>query len=186
MILIGLLFGAIDVLVPLRLDELGATGIAIGATFIVAALAEAVVTPMAGRLSDRRGRFLPLRLGLLAAGVLVISLSLPHSAWVLAPLLIITAPATGFLWAPSMAMISDGAEAIGLDQALAFGLVNLAWGLGQAGGAAGGGATAGATSDLVPYAVLSALCFLTLALLRRIAGERATTAAASDSLAAGR
>jgi MFS family permease len=169
-VFVGLLFGAIDVLVPLRLDELGATGVAIGATFIVAALAEAVSAPLMGRFSDRRGRFVPLRIGLAATGALILSLSLPDSAWVVAPLLVVTAPVIGFLWAPSMAMISDGAETVGLDQALAFALVNLAWGIGQAGGAAGGGAAARATTDLVPYAALALLCFATLAALRRIAG----------------
>jgi MFS family permease len=179
-VLVGLTFGVIDVLVPLRLDHLGASGVAIGVTFIVAALAEAVITPLIGRVSDRRGRFVPLRAGLIASGVFVICLSLPGSAWVLAPVLIATAPAVGFLWTPSMAMISDGAEASGLDQALAFGLVNLAWGFGQAAGAAGGGAAARATADLVPYAVVAGLCFLTLALLRRIvaadAGSRSVAA----------
>ena len=169
-VLVGLLFGAIDVLVPLRLDELGATGVAIGATFILAALAEAVSAPLMGRVSDRRGRYVPLRIGLGMAGALVLSLSLPDSAWVLGPLVVVTAPVIGFLWAPSMAMISDGAEAVGLDQALAFALVNLAWGMGQAAGAAGGGATARATTDFVPYAALALLCFATLAALRRIAG----------------
>jgi MFS family permease len=171
-VLIGLLFGVIDVLVPLRFDELGATGVAIGATFIVAAVAEAVITPVMGGVSDRRGRFIPLRAGLVCSGVAVLSLSLPGSPWLLAPLVVLTAPGIGFLWAPSMAMLSDGAEAAGLDQALAFALVNLAWGFGQAGGAAGGGAAARATSDLLPYLVLSALCFLTLALLRRIVSDR--------------
>jgi MFS family permease len=171
-VLIGLVFGAVDVLVPLRLDALGASGVAIGATFIVAALAEARITPLMGRVSDRRGRFVPLRAGLILTGIVVILLSLPESPWVLSLVLVATAPAVGFMWAPSLAMLSDGAEAAGLDQALGFALVNLAWGFGQAAGAAGGGAAARATSDAVPYAVLSVLCFVTLVLLRRIATPR--------------
>ena len=56
--------GVLNVLVPLRLHELGASGVAVGAAFLVAALAEAFVSPLAGRLSDRRGRLTPLRFGL--------------------------------------------------------------------------------------------------------------------------
>jgi MFS family permease len=169
-VLVGLVFGVIDVLVPLRLDDLGASALAIGAAFVVAALAEATISPLIGRVSDRRGRYLPLRAGLVSSGVAAIALAVPDEAWLLAPILVLAAPAVGLLWTPSMAMISDGADAAGLDQALAFALAGLAWGLGQAVGAAGGGAAARATGDIVPYAVLAALCFLTLALLRRVVG----------------
>ena len=59
----ALFSGAIDVLVPLRLDELGASGLTIGAAFLVAASIEGVLSPLVGRFSDRRGRLLPLRIG---------------------------------------------------------------------------------------------------------------------------
>jgi MFS family permease len=56
-------FSMLGVLGPLRLDDLGAGGTAIGATFLVAAAVEAAVNPVVGRLSDRRGRLLPIRAG---------------------------------------------------------------------------------------------------------------------------
>src|SRR3954470_14531727 len=56
----GLLFGTMSVLGPLKLDELGATSAAIGATWLFAAGFEALVSPMAGRFSDKRGRLAPL------------------------------------------------------------------------------------------------------------------------------
>jgi MFS family permease len=158
----GLLFGTLDVLVPLRFDRLGATATAVGATFIAAALLEAIVTPLTGRLSDRRGRVVPLRAGLLASAVMIVTLGLPGRPWPLAVLTVLTAPAIGLLWAPSMAMLSEGAEDLGMDQGIAFALTNLTWGLGQAVGAAAGGATAQATSDLVPYAAAAGVCLLTL------------------------
>jgi predicted MFS family arabinose efflux permease len=52
----GLVFGTISVLGPLRLDELGLGAAAIGATWLCAALLEAGVSPVVGRVSDRRGR----------------------------------------------------------------------------------------------------------------------------------
>src|ERR671923_712086 len=47
--------GAIEVLAPLRLDELGASGAAIGAVFLITAGVEAALSPVAGRGSPPRG-----------------------------------------------------------------------------------------------------------------------------------
>src|SRR5919198_1078155 len=47
-------FGVLDVLAPLRLAALGASGLALGATFFAAAGVEAIVSPSAGRAADRR------------------------------------------------------------------------------------------------------------------------------------
>ncbi len=55
----SILAGLVDVLAPLRLDELGASGIGVGAVFLVAAAIEATLSPTVGRFSDRRGRLVP-------------------------------------------------------------------------------------------------------------------------------
>jgi MFS family permease len=52
-LLAGLAFGVVDVLVPLRLAQLGATTLIIGGTFLAAAAIESALSPLAGRLSDR-------------------------------------------------------------------------------------------------------------------------------------
>ena len=62
----------------------------------------------------------------------------PQTAWLLAGLVVLASPAIGVLWAPGIAMLSDGAEAHGIEQAIAFALVNLGWAVGDALG--GGGA----------------------------------------------
>ena len=51
--------GAINALTPLRLDELGVSGTVIGAIFLAAAAIEGVITPLVGRVLDRRGRSRP-------------------------------------------------------------------------------------------------------------------------------
>jgi hypothetical protein len=66
------------------------------------------------------------------------------------------------MFAPASAMLSHGADRLGLNQGLAFGLANLAWATGQAVAAGGSGALAQATSDLVPYALLAAIMLGTL------------------------
>jgi hypothetical protein len=66
-----------------------------------------------------------------------------------------------------MSLVTDAAEATGLEYGYAFALVNLAWAPGQAGGSAIGGAVASATTDAVSYIGLSVLCLVTLAALMR-------------------
>jgi MFS family permease len=161
----SLFAGVFDVLVPLRLDELGASGVAIGAAFLVAAAVEGVSSRAAGALSDRIGRERPIRAGLAACGVSAVLLPLPEVALVLAVALAGAALALSLLWAPSMALLSDAAEAAGIDQAFAFALVNLAWAGGQVLGGSAGAALADAYSDALPYAICAALFALSLAAL---------------------
>jgi MFS family permease len=155
--------GALEVLVPLRLDDLGASGAAVGAIFLVAAAFEAVVSPAAGRLSDRRGRLAPIRLGLTGAVVMAVLLPLPATVLAMAAALTVTVCSLGGFWAPGMAFLSDSSERAGLDQALAFSIANLAWALGHVLGGGAGGALADATADALVYGLLGAACAVTLA-----------------------
>jgi MFS family permease len=163
----ALCFGSVAVLVPLRMDHLGAGSVAVGAMFLVAAGFEAIVSPLIGRLSDRRGRLVPLRLGLALSAPLIVSLSLPSRAIVLVVLVVAVASALGTFWAPAMALLSDAADGAGLTQGMAFALTNLAWAVGQTTGSAAGGTLADATADAVPYALLCAVSVLTLGALVR-------------------
>ena len=163
----ALFFGTFGVLTPLRLDEFGVGAAGVAAVFLVAAAVEAVASPLVGRLSDRRGRLLPLRIGLAGITAACLLLPLPDVAWLLAAVVVAAAAIAGMMWAPAMALLSDGADESGLPQGMAFGLINLAWGGGQVGGSAGGAALADATSDTVAYVVLAILAASTLAVLLR-------------------
>ena len=161
----ALFSGVIEVLVPLHLDDLDVSGAGIGVIFLLAAAVEAVVSPIAGRVSDRAGRLTPVRFGLLAAAVMAIVLPLPDTAVLVGLLVMLTFVALASFWAPGMALLSDAAEDAGLDQAVAFAISNLAWALGHVFGAGVGGAVADASSDVVPYAALAVACAVTLAAL---------------------
>jgi MFS family permease len=163
----GLAFGVMDVLAPLRLNQLGASAALIGGTFLVAAAIESGIQPLTGRLSDRRGALLPVRIALAAA--IVVSLLTPvlPSEYLLAVLLVVGLPSYGALFAPATALLSAGADRMRLHQGLAFGLANLAWATGQAIAASLSGALAQATSDFVPYALLAAILLGTLAAAQR-------------------
>jgi MFS family permease len=166
-VLAGMAFGTVDVLAPLRLSRLGATALIIGATFLASAAIESGLSPLAGRLSDRRGPLVPIRLSLSAA--VVVSLLAPvlePAPWLMA-LLIVGMPAYGTLFAPASALLSAGAHRLDLNQGLAFGLANLAWATGQTVASAGSGALAQATSDIVPYSLLAGTYLATLLVLQR-------------------
>jgi MFS family permease len=165
--LAGLAFGVLDVLAPLRLSRLGAGALVIGATFLAEAAIDAALSPLVGRLSDRRDPLVPVRISL-AAGVAVSLLApvLRPAAW-LVVLLILGLPAFGSLFIPGMALLSAGADRLQVNQGLAFGMTNLAWAAGQAVAAAGSGALAQATSDIVPYSLLAGACLVSLIFLWR-------------------
>ena len=171
----GLLFGTAGVLVPLRMDALGAGAAAIGVTWLLGAGLEAIASPLAGRFSDRRGRMAPMLAGLAGAAVIYTLFPWPNSWELVAILVIIGAPVVGLLWAPSMAMLSDGADHMGLEQGLAFGLMNLTWATGQTLGNLGGAGLGQAAGDEVAFLLLAAMCVVVFAALR-IRAPRPVTA----------
>jgi MFS family permease len=167
MALPAIVSGMLNVLGPLRLHRLGGGAVVIGATFLIAAGIEVASSPLIGSLSDRRGRLLPLRAGLAVTTALLLCFTIPTTVALLGALIILIGAVLGGFWGPAMAMLSDAAEAHGLDQGLAAGLINLGWAGGQVIGSAGGGAVARTAGDLVPTAIAAALCALTLIALAR-------------------
>jgi MFS family permease len=157
--------GLLNVLGPLRLHGAGVAAGGVGAAFLAAATLEAALAPLVGELSDRRGRLLPLRAGLLAASVVLLCFTLPRNPFLIAVMVVLLAAALGLFWAPAMAMLSDIAETQGLDQGLAAALMNLAWAGGQILGSGGGGSIAKAAGDSVPMATVAGLCGITLVAL---------------------
>ncbi len=161
-LLAGMAFGVLNVLAPLRLAALGGSALLIAGTFLAAAAIEGGLSPLAGRMADRRGSIVPLTASLIAAtGLSLLAPTVDRRA-VLIAVLIVGMPAFGAMFTPAMTLISKGAHRRGLNQGLVFGLGNLAWASGQAIAAAGSGALAEATSDLVPYFMLAAACLGTL------------------------
>jgi MFS family permease len=172
MALAGIAFGVVDVLAPLRLSHLGASGTVIAATFLCGALFESAVAPVAGRLSDRFGAWVPVKVALAVGTAFGIIVWLPGSVLWLIPVLVLGTPFFGSLYTPAAAMVSEGANDLKLNHGIAFSLTNLTWAAGQAIAAAGSGALAEATSDLVPYLLLAAACAASLATLAGIQFDR--------------
>ena len=164
----ALVFGIVGVLVPLELDRAGWTAAAIAVAWISSAAIEMVLAPVIGRVSDRHGRLLPLRVALTGAVGVLVAFSLADRPAAIVPILILSGVTFGAFWAPAMALLADAAERIGLAQGLAFGLMNVAWGTGNALGPVLGGALADAWGDALPYALAAAVCGATLLFLLRV------------------
>jgi MFS family permease len=167
----ALVFGVVGVLIPLKLDEAGWSATAIAIAWVASAAIEMVLAPLIGRVSDRRGRLLPLRVALMGAIAVLIGFAFASRPGVVVPILIASGITFGAFWAPAMALLSDAADRIGLAQGLAFGLMNVAWGAGNALGPAIGGAIADAAGDAVPFLIMAAFCLATLVSLG-VAGTR--------------
>ena len=103
--------GALDVLAPLRLHRFGAGTAAVGATFLLAAVAEAARQPRRGpRLRSPRADAAGARSGSSPSARLLLCFSLPGDALALALVVVATGGALGGFWAPAMALLSDAAE----------------------------------------------------------------------------
>jgi MFS family permease len=153
----SMLFGAVAVLIPLRIDDLGGGSAAVAAGFTAGAALEAVLAPLVGRFSDRRGRRAPVATGLAVCAAGIVAVPLAGSVAVVLATLVLLSFGAGLAFAPAMAALSDAAGAVGLPQALAAGLLNLAWAAGQMSGSAGGGGLAGAFGYAVPCVALAVL-----------------------------
>lgn len=158
----SVMFGAIEVLVPLRIDELGGGHLVIALGFVAGAALEATLAPLSGRMSDRVGRRLPYMLGLSICAVAMVVIGLvPLLGEVLAGL-ILTSLGAGLCFAPALTLISDVAEASSLHQGFAAGVSNMAWASGQVIGGIGGGVVAGITGNAAPSLAIALLLALTV------------------------
>ena len=163
----ALFFGTLDVLVPLLFDAAGYGALAIAAVFVTAGAVEVVVNPVVGRISDRRGRLLPVRVALAASIAVAVGFALATEPLVVAVLVVAASVTFGGFYTPGMALVADRADRAGLSQGIGFGVTNTAWAVGALIGPALGGALADVFGDPVPYLLAAALCAVTLLAARR-------------------
>src|SRR5262249_28842010 len=158
----SVMFGAIEVLVPLRINALGGGHGVIAGGFIAGAGLEAILAPIAGRLSDRVGRRAPYVIGLSICATAMVAVALAQTLGAVLAALILTSLGAGLCFAPALTLISDIAEASRLHQGFAAGLSNMAWASGQVIGGIGGGAVASVTGNAAPSIAIAVLLLLTV------------------------
>lgn len=156
-------FGAVGVLVPLRISELGAGALAIAAGFTVGAAAEGALSPLAGRLSDKGSWIKPYVLGLAISAVAVAAIGIAAGLKLVLLAVIGTSIGSGICFTPATKAVSDGAEASGLHQGMAAGVTNIAWAGGEVLGSVIGGSAA--DSYGLGAALLAIAAFLAIAAL---------------------
>jgi MFS family permease len=159
----SLMFGAVEVLVPLRIDELGGGHVAIAAGFIVGAALEAGLAPIVGRYSDRVGRRIPFVVGIGICACAMVGIAAAQALGPVLAALIVGSLGAGICFAPALTTLSETADLSGLHQGFAAGLSNMAWAAGQTAGALAGGGVASAAGYAVPSLAIAALLLVTSA-----------------------
>lgn len=159
----SLMFGAVEVLVPLRIDDLGGGHAAIAAGFIAGAALEAGLAPIAGRYSDRTGRRMPFVIGVGICACSMVGIAAAQALGPVLAALILGSLGAGICFAPALTTLSETADTSGLQQGFAAGLSNMAWAAGQTAGALIGGGAASAAGYAIPSLAIAALLMLTSA-----------------------
>jgi MFS family permease len=153
----SVMFGAVEVLVPLQIADLGGGHTLIAGGFIGGAALEAVLAPIAGRYSDRAGRRMPFMVGLSICAVAMAAVALGQSMGVVMAGLILTSLGGGICFTPALTMLSEMAESSRLHQGFAAGLSNMAWAAGQVVGGLAAGGAASVAGNAVPSLAIIAL-----------------------------
>jgi MFS family permease len=160
-------FGLIAVVAPLKMHEFGGSASLIAGSFIAAAVAEALLAPIAGHWSDRSGRRSPY-----LAGLIVFCVGLALMAAASSLLVVVLVPPLcsvggGLFISPAFAHLSDAAEHSGMPQSHAFALATTAFAVGLAVGSLFGGAIAGIGGTETPLLVLIAFLLVLAAYAKR-------------------
>jgi MFS family permease len=159
----SMMFGAVEVLVPLRIDELGGGHAAIAGGFVVGAALEAGLAPIVGRYSDRVGRRIPFVIGIGICACAMVGIAAAQALGPILGSLILGSLGAGICFAPALTTLSETADLSGLHQGFAAGLSNMAWAAGQTAGALTGGGVASAAGYAVPSLAIAVLLLVTSA-----------------------
>jgi MFS family permease len=153
--------GVIEVLVPLRIDDLGGSSTLIAGGFVVGAGIEAIFAPISGRYSDRAGRRPPFVGGIAISAVAMIGIATAQALGVVLAALFLLSLGAGLSFTPAIASLAEAGEAAHLHEGFAAGLSNIAWAAGQVLGALLGGSLASMVGFAVPNLAVAALLVAT-------------------------
>lgn len=145
-------FGVTLVVAPLQMDDVGASAFLISGAFACGSVVEAFTGPLIGRLSDRIGRTGPYLIGVSIMGGALLLIGVFSLLWLTFAAVVAIAFGAGLAFTPSITLLTEVAEAAGLNQGYASGVSNAAWGGGQMLGSVGAGAMA-ASGYLLPCLV---------------------------------
>ncbi|HEX7246311.1 MAG TPA: MFS transporter [Solirubrobacterales bacterium] len=159
----SVMFGAVEVLAPLQIADLGGGHALIAGGFIAGAALEALLAPLAGRYSDRAGRRTPYMFGLAICSVAVVTVAVGATMGVVMAGLMLTSLGGGICFTPALTMLSELAESSRLHQGFAAGLSNTAWASGQVVGGLTAGGLASVAGNATPALAIAVLLLVTVA-----------------------
>ena len=169
-------FGAVDLLVPLRLGATGTSVATIAAAIGAGAALGAVTGPIGGRMVDRFG---PYQVGMTIAPIIVcipVVLALEPTTGVQLATLVVGGPLFALVGSAIFPLSSAGADAAGIPHVASNGLMGVVWAGGFTVVPLAVGALAQSTSRTVAYFVIFAFTVPVLAMLRRAGGTQVQTA----------
>ena len=159
----AMLIAFLEPVLPLHMaGHHGATPTWIGVWFGVAALANILVYPLAGRAADRRGRMAVVATGAAIAAAALSAIGFVPTLWAVGLCLSLATIAAGLVLAPTTALIGELAESQDPPvYGAAYSLYNLAY----ASGLAAGPLLAGAGTTLLGFPTSAALFGLAMSLV---------------------
>jgi MFS family permease len=179
-VLIGLVGGGINLLVPRQLDDNGVSAGEIGLLFTVGS---AIYTVMSGAVARRGDRWATLRVGGLAAlatGATVVLVLLSGSTLAAVAFILLRAPFWSTMDTIIYPLAAAGAHRSALGRGFVMGLVMLGWGIASTLGPLIAGALTDTWGERAAYAVMILLCALFGAWLLRTA--RTTGRASAEAV----
>lgn len=159
----SVMFGAVEVLAPLRIADLGGGHALIAGGFIAGAALEGILAPVTGRYSDRVGRRTPFVVGLTICAFAILTVAVGATMGAVMAGVMLASLGGGICFTPALTMLSELAEDSRLHQGFAAGLSNMAWAAGQVAGGLIGGGAASVAGNAAPGVAIGALLLVTVA-----------------------
>jgi hypothetical protein len=168
----GLLFGALVVLAPLRIDQLGWGQAGVAGTFLAAAAVGVLARPLVARWADQSNPLMAVRLLLVLSAPVTAAIPWLENPWALSICVVFAATMYGVIQGPAMMLLSHSYDRAGIAQALGFALVCLTIGTSNFVGSAGAGEIADLAGDATAFSLLAAATVATAGALTLHARRR--------------
>jgi DHA1 family multidrug resistance protein-like MFS transporter len=167
-LVVAVVGGALQLLVPLHLSSLGLDRAGIGIVYSVGAVLGGAAVVVTARVGDRVGR-VPLAAWACAALALLVALfALPAGLGVFVALVIAASGVQSILYAVGYPLSTDGADRAQLGHGVVLGVVNLMWGVGAVVGPLAGSRLADWEGTRASYAMLALICGATALVFARV------------------
>lgn len=168
----GAILGTFSALIPLMLSDGGFGSSAVGAAFLISAGLAAAMSPLAGWVSDRRGR-IPVIVGGLALTVPgLAAIGLIDAPFAVAALMVATFGLGVTVFSiPLSALLSEIAHVAGVSAGIVAALLNLTFAVGETLGAPVSAIAADVLGGAVPFLVLAGIAGAAIPVVATLEGR---------------